>query len=767
MKPNRQTSSGVAVLLVGIATAVCLWAFGESEKAGSGDGALTMITLASALALLLALSFAYMMSRAAQEQIESAVHRQTEHLLKAQEETNRDLQRANDTLQESENRLAVTLNSIGDAVIATDAGARITRLNPVAEHLTGWTQAEALGRPVDEVFRILSKATRLAAKVPVAEALARGTIQGLANHTTLVGRHGSEFDIADSCAPIRDHSGLVIGAVLVFRNVTAEHAGQQALRDSTALIQTILNTLADGLMTIHAEGGIIETVNPAAERIFGYAAHELIGHPFSMLIPELDRDKRGGSLEYYAASPEERAAGIGREVVGQRKDGASLPLEIALSEMTLGGRRYFTGILRDITTRQSVDRILQEKNTALEKATAAAEKATAAAERANLAKSDFLSSMSHELRTPLSAILGFAQLIETGTPPPTAAQKRGVDQILKAGWYLLDLINEILDLAMIEAGRLSLSVEPISLSEVVRECQAMIAPQADKRGIVVTAPEWEPAYLVRADRTRLKQVLVNLLSNAVKYNRSGGTVAISFALSAPGRLRVGVRDTGEGLDADQLAQLFQPFNRLGREEGLEEGTGIGLVVSQRLIQLMGGVIGAESVFGEGSVFWIDLALASGPEPRLVPGPLREPLPSPGEGDPPWRTLLYIEDNPANLMLVEDLIARRSGIRLLSAGNASLGIDIARAALPDVILMDINLPGISGMEALRILAINPATARIPVVALSANAMPHDIKRGLDAGFFKYLTKPIVVADFLETLDQAFGHAQARSTEDRTS
>jgi signal transduction histidine kinase/CheY-like chemotaxis protein len=387
--------------------------------------------------------------------------------------------------------------------------------------------------------------------------------------------------------------------------------------------------------------------------------------------------------------------------------------------------------------------------------------AMAVAEKANLAKSDFLSSMSHELRTPLSAILGFAQLIESGSPPPTTTQKRSVDQILKAGWYLLDLINEILDLALIESGKLSLSLEPISLSEVMHECKAMIEPQAQKRGISVAFPHIEVRYFVGADRTRLKQVLINLLSNAIKYNKTGGTVVVECIAKTSGRIRICVKDSGDGLTPDKLTQLFQPFNRLGQEASVEEGTGIGLVVCKRLIELMGGVIGVESAVGNGSVFWIDLNLTAELQP--VAG-AAGPTASAGtavQADAQTRTLLYVEDNPANLMLVEDLIARRPDIRLLSARDGNRGIEIARTSLPDVILMDINLPGISGITALRILADDPATAHIPVVALSANAMARDIEKGLEAGFFRYLTKPIKVNEFMDTLDVTLKFAKTQS------
>ena len=370
--------------------------------------------------------------------------------------------------------------------------------------------------------------------------------------------------------------------------------------------------------------------------------------------------------------------------------------------------------------------------------------------------------MSHELRTPLSAILGFAQLMESGNPPLTPGQQRNIGQILKAGWYLLELINEILDLALIESGKLSLSVEPVSLSEIMLECQSMIEPQAQSRGISVTFPRFERTHYIRADRIRVKQVLINLLSNAIKYNRKHGTVLVACIIPGPERIRISVRDTGAGLLPEQLAQLFQPFNRLGQEASAEQGTGIGLVVCKQLVALMGGIIGVESTVGEGSEFWIELKLAGDAE-LASPAPLAaDCVTAQATGDAPLRTLLYVEDNPANLMLVEDIIARRPELRLISARDGISGINLARSAQPDVILMDINLPGISGIDALKILAEDPATARIPVVALSANAMPHDIEKGLQAGFFRYLTKPVKINEFMVALDLALAQAQQSRT-----
>ncbi len=385
-------------------------------------------------------------------------------------------------------------------------------------------------------------------------------------------------------------------------------------------------------------------------------------------------------------------------------------------------------------------------------------RAVSAAEKANLAKSEFLSSMSHELRTPLSAILGFAQLLESDSPPPTDTQRRSVEHILKAGWHLLELINEILDLSVIESGKIPLSMEPLSLSELLLECEAMAEPQAAKHGISVTFAPLEAPCFVNADRTRAKQVLINLLSNAVKYNKADGTVHVACAPGDRDSIRISVRDTGIGLTREQLAQLFQPFNRLGQQAGAEEGTGIGLVVCQRLVELMGGVMGVESTVGQGSVFWYELKQAAAPSTVVREVAIAQTHPAVGG---PSRVVLYIEDNPANMLLMESLVHHRSTLRFLSARDGISGVALARASQPDVILMDVDLPDISGINALKLLASDPKTARIPVIALSANAMAHDVERGKAAGFFRYLTKPVDINELMATLASALDSRQSQA------
>ena len=550
---------------------------------------------------------------------------------------------------------------------------------------------------------------------------------------------------------------------------------QEALRKTGALQSAIFNSANFSCIATDAKG-VIQIFNVGAERMLGYTAAEVMNKitPADISDPQ-ELIARAKALSIELATPitpgfEALVFKASREIEDIyeltyiRKDGSRFPAVVSVTALrdvqdTIIG---YLLIGTDNTARQLVEaerallgRALQDKNAELESAKSVAEKA-------NLAKSDFLSRMSHELRTPLSAILGFAQLMESGSPPPTVSQKRSIDQILQGGWYLLDLINEILDLALIESGKLSLSLESISLAEVLRECHEMIEPQAQKRSISLTFPQFDTPYLVRADRTRMKQVFINLLSNAIKYNRVGGSVVVDHITSIPGRIRICVRDSGEGLTAEKMMQLFEPFNRLGQEANGEEGTGIGLVTTKRLIELMGGSIGAESTVGTGSIFWIELSLSTELQPVRDTAMSLAAAHAPIQIDASLlRTLLYVEDNPANLMLIEDLIARRPDIRLLSARDGNRGVEIARNSRPDVILMDINLPGISGIQALGILAADPATAHIPVIALSANAIPRDIEKGLEAGFFRYLTKPIKVKELMQTLDLALEHAKAQS------
>ena len=530
----------------------------------------------------------------------------------------------------------------------------------------------------------------------------------------------------------------------------AEMRHQETLLKTGALQKAIFNSANFSSIATDARG-VIQIFNVGAERMLGYTALEVMNKitPADISDPQ-EVIARAKALSVELATQIEPGfealvfkASRGIEDIYEltyiRKDGSRFPAIVSVTALRddYGSIIGYLLIGTDNSVRKQVELALKD--------------AMAVAEKANLAKSDFLSSMSHELRTPLSAILGFAQLIESGNPQPTPSQKRSVDQILQAGWYLLELINEILDLALIESGKLSLSLEPVSLAGVMQECEAMIEPQAGKRGIGVTFAHFAEPCFVMADRMRLKQILINLLSNAIKYNRPNGTVTVACVHQNQNRIRICVEDTGEGLPHEKIAQLFQPFNRLGQQANTEQGTGIGLVMTKRLVELMGGVIGVESTIGKGSTFWIEMNLTTAQTPALDTTDIALLAAGTADASAQTHTLLYVEDNPANLLLVENLMERRSDIRLISARDGHSGVSLARTARPDVILMDINLPGISGIKALQLLRQHASTAHIPVIALSANAMPGDIEKGMDAGFVSYLTKPIRINEFMDTLD----------------
>jgi len=654
-------------------------------------------------------------------------------------------------------------NSENFSSIATDEKGVIQLFNVGAERMLGYTAIEVVDKitpadisdPQEVIARAKALSHELATPItPGFGALAFKASRGIEDiyELTYIRKDGSRFPAVVSVTALRDDLGGIIGYLLIGTDNTARKQVEaeqkqldQRLRDQQFYTRSLIESNIDALMTTDP-AGIITDVNKQMEALTGCTRDELIGAPFKNYFTDPDRAEAGIKRVLSGSKVTDY------ELTARARDGKETV--VSYNATTFHDRdRKLQGVFaaaRDVTERKLFEHTLQENNLELERAKAAAEKA-------NLAKSDFLSSMSHELRSPLNAILGFAQLISSETPPPTASQTASIDQILHAGWYLLELINEILDLAQIESGKLALSLEPTSLAEVMLECQAMIEPQGQKRGIRMTFPRFETPCFVDADRTRVKQVLINLLSNAIKYNQANGTVVVDCAASTPKRVRISIRDSGAGLPPDMLMQLFQPFNRLGRETSEEEGTGIGLVMSKRLVEMMGGLIGVESTVGLGSVFWFELNAAGAPHLGVDRAESGTVALAPVQHGAPLRTLLYIEDNPANLMLVEQLIARRPDMRLLSARDGNLGIQLARTHQPEVILMDINLPGISGIEALRILRADPATAHIPVVALSANAMPRDIEKGLQAGFFRYLTKPIKVNEFMETLEGALDFA----------
>jgi PAS domain S-box-containing protein len=659
------------------------------------------------------------------------------------------------------------LKSANFSSIATDEKGVIQIFNIGAERMLGYAAADVVNKitpadisdPEEVIARAMALSTELGTPItPGFEALVFKASRGIEDiyELTYIRKDGSRFPAVVSVTALRDVHNAVIGYLLIGTDNTARKQVEaeqkkldQRLRDQQFYTRSLIESNIDALITIDP-AGIITDVNKQMEALTACTRDELIGAPFKNHFTDPQRAEDGIRL----VLSERKVRNF--ELTACSRDGKKT--DVSCNATTFYDReRTLQGVIaaaRDVTERMQLDLTLQETNFELERAKYAAEKA-------NLAKSDFLSSMSHELRSPLNAILGFAQLMSSGLPQPTPPQRESIEQILHAGWYLRELIDEILDLSAIEAGKLSLSPEPMSLSAVLLDCQAMIDPQARQAGIHMNFVSLDVPHYVNADRIRVKQVFINLLSNAIKYNRAGGCVEVRCepSVSGRGRIRISFQDSGAGLSADKIARLFQPFNRLGQETGTKEGTGIGLVVSKRLVELMAGEIGVHSTEGVGSVFWVELNAA--PAPSMPAEPVERGLDRLEASfcGGAVKTLLYVEDNPANLMLVEQLLDRRSDVVMLSASDGMHGIEIARAAMPDVILMDINLPGISGIQAMRILAEDPATAHIPVIALSANAIPSDIEKGLAAGFFLYLTKPIKLDEFMKSLDAALNFACA--------
>ncbi|MBA4385484.1 MAG: hybrid sensor histidine kinase/response regulator [Anaerolinea sp.] len=657
-------------------------------------------------------------------------------------------------------------NSANFSSIATDEKGVIQIFNVGAERMLGYSAAEVMNKitpadisdPQEVIARAKSLSVELSTPItPGFEALVFKASRGIEDiyELTYIRKDRSRFPAIVSVTALRDSQGEIIGYLLIGTDNTARKQIEeeqkllsQRLRDQQFYTRSLFESNSDALMTTDPYG-IITDVNKQMEALTGCTRDELIGAPFKNYFTDPDR----AEMSVKQVLSEKKITNF--ELTARARDGKETI--VSYNATTFYDRdRKLQGMFaaaRDVTERHRLDHVLLEKNSELEVAKSNADKA-------NQAKSEFLSSMSHELRSPLNAILGFAQLLETDTQPLSPVQNQNVAQILQAGWHLLKLIDEILDLTKVESGQVPLSPEPVSLEEVFSECQSLVESQARQSGIKLIFSHLENPLFIRADRIRVIQIITNLLSNGIKYNKRQGTVEVSCLKQNSGRTRISVRDTGSGLNPEQISQLFQAFNRLGQESGGVEGTGIGLVVAKRLVELMGGEIGVESVVGVGSVFWFELISVNEPhfsnELLEVDDKVQSALPRKNG----FHTLLYVEDNPANLTLVEQIISRYPDLKLITAITGKSGVETAKSAQPDVILMDINLPDFNGFEALKRLHLDPTTSHIPIMALSASAMPRDIKKGLEAGFFRYITKPIKVNEFIASLDLALEFADHR-------
>ncbi|MDP6787083.1 MAG: PAS domain S-box protein [Rhodospirillales bacterium] len=632
--------------------------------------------------------------------------------------------RVDEALRESEAHNRAILNSVLDGIVTINEEGTITSFNAAAESIFGFAAKEAVGRNVN---MLMPEPERSEHDGYLANYLKTGQAGIIGTGREVIGRRkdGTLFPLvlAVSALTLEDRR-MFVG---VTRDITERKLAQEALSESEERFRTLVGNMTDNVF-VHDTEGRFRMVNTTALENLGYTEAELL----DMSVPDIDVDATEAVVQgLWRKLAEGRSlAAEGRH---RRKDGSTFPVEVLLNGFQAGDERLIMAVARDITDRKRAEK---ELRLAMEEA-----------ETASRAKSEFLSSMSHELRTPMNAILGFGQLLQIDPKEPLSNNQRDyVDAILKGGEHLLRLIDDVLDLSVIEAGRIELSYESVASSEVVEECVSLSRMVADKRGIMIDdrCDSARPSR-VWADRTRLKQVLLNLLSNAVKYNNDGGRVMLDCRPTPDGMVRLSVTDTGKGIRVDLRDELFLPFSRLGAEKSGVDGTGIGLALCKRLVELMGGRIGYESEAGQGSTFWIELPPATGEGDDDRPRP---PRPA-ASGQ---RCVLYVEDNPSNIHLMEAIVDRLPGIALISAHNAELALHMAEAQAPAAIVMDINLPGMDGFEALKRLRRSAPTRDIPVIALSSAALKADVDRGFKAGFYNYLTKPIRVEVLLAALGQ---------------
>ncbi|GEM_PF-770770 len=595
-----------------------------------------------------------------------------------------DRKRIEDVLRRSQEELETTLNSIGDGVIATDLEGRVVRMNPIAERLTGWSAAEAAGRNLDEVFRILSEDMRASVESPVPRVLREGVVVGLANHTVLISRDGTERPIADSGAPIRDDKGALRGVVLVFRDKTEEAAAVNALRQSEETFRGLLEAAPDAMVIVDARG-CIKLLNAQTEHLFGYPRAELVGKPVEVLIPDRFRARHPEHVRDFVAAPHTRPMGSGMDLYGRRRDGTEFPVEVALSPMSSADGTLVTAAIRDVSDRRQAEKV-RNRNLELEME-------NRREREASRLKSEFLAHMSHELRTPLNAIIGFGEILYAGQVDPSSPQaKEFLGDILTSGRHLLQLINDILDLSKVEAGRMEFRAETIDVRTVIGEVCGIVRTGAAEKRIRVDV-EVESGLDAALDPARFKQVLYNYLSNALKFTPEGGRVIVRARTEGADRLRLDVQDTGPGIAPGDIARLFTEFAqiepRVARKLG---GTGLGLALTKRLVEAQGGLVGVTSEVGKGSLFFAVL-------PRHVAAhkalDLNTVFPARAAGA---RSVLVVEDDPReSALLVESLSGAGYAVETAATGKDALARAGARAF--DAITLDLLLPDMSGLDVL--------------------------------------------------------------------
>jgi PAS domain S-box-containing protein len=625
---------------------------------------------------------------------------------------------------ETQIRLQAILDASRDAIIGMDATGRISSWNPRAEALFGWREDEVLGRTLDDtILPVLADEAGQSALPRLMGDQTGGT--GRRFETRVKRRDGSEFPVELAL------NRLTIDGHILYTAYIADISEHKASEERLALFRRVFDTSSQCVVISDGKGyGIYQ--NRAHAQALGYSDAEMAGVHFSQSLPEESADSIVSAVQ---KSIIETGSWEGQMPV-RRKNGSQFTSVSSIGSIvdTSGRIQFLFNIFTDFS-----EELARRDELALAKEQA---------ERANQAKSEFLSSMSHELRTPMNAILGFAQVLEFDKSLKTD-QRESVQEILKGGHHLLKLIDEVLDLAKIESGRVTLSLEPVRVAEVVDDCWRLVQPLAAARQLTMRTRVPRQAA-VTADRIRLKQVILNLVSNAIKYNREGGDIDIREVATQPGRVRIEVADTGKGIPAERLPELFQAFNRLGTENGTIEGTGIGLVITRRLVGLMGGEVGVESREGEGASFWFELPADTVMEEEVSDTATRATTQF-NELNQTY-CVLCIDDNPVNLKLIAQILTKRPDVKLITAHTPGLGIQLALSRKPNLILLDINMPGMDGYQVLEVLKTYASTRSIPIIAVTANATPRAEEKGGTAGLAGYLTKPLDVGKFLAAVDR---------------